>query len=58
MNGGCDVCAFRTVKDYNGRCKKVSDQCREWDNTGCCTSCYGGYKLSGGDCVIAWEYGY
>lgn len=48
QDGTCDICALRTVRDKYGRCKKVSDQCREWDAKGLCTACYLGYKLCDG----------
>ncbi len=53
QNGTCDICAFRSVRDTYGRCKKVSDQCREWDRKGMCRSCYLGYKLCDGECLKA-----
>lgn len=45
-------CPYRTVlKD--GACVKVSDLCNTWNGvTGDCTSCFYGYKLSGGACII------
>ncbi len=53
QNGTCDICAFRSVRDKHGTCKKVSDQCREWDGKGLCIACYLGYKLCDGECLIA-----
>ncbi len=40
----CLCCSFRSVFDKYGRCQRVSDNCKEWDNsTGLCTCCYPGY---------------
>lgn len=59
-NGVCSVtppnsppiCPPRTVK-LNGQCKQVSDLCNTWDAvTGACVTCYGGYKISSGTCVV------
>ena len=37
----------------NGVCVEVSDQCKTWNNVnGDCTSCYEGWTLRDGDCVI------
>ena len=52
IRGVCLRCAFRYF-NFNGICKVVSDQCSSWNqNTGACTSCYGGYRLSDFSCVI------
>lgn len=62
-NGACTIgggenpppsseCGFRHVK-VNGECKEVSDQCKTWDGlNGDCISCYDGWTLSEGACVI------
>ena len=40
----CITCSYRYWMDYRGKCQKVSDWCKTWDNSnGCCTSCYQGY---------------
>lgn len=46
------MCAPRTVlKD--GKCVAVSDQCKTWSSTtGDCLSCYDGYTLETGACII------
>lgn len=36
----------------NGSCTKTSDLCRTADSNGLCTSCYGGYTLVSGDCMV------
>lgn len=37
----------------NGVCRAVSDQCKTWSQTtALCLSCYGGYTLQNGACVI------
>ena len=43
---------FRFVLE-NGACKAVSDQCKTWNvSTGACLSCYDGWTLSNGACVV------
>jgi hypothetical protein len=38
--------------NYNGKCVRVSDLCRYWDeSTGACTECYDGYSVSAGLCI-------
>lgn len=50
--GACIQCSYRFYNS-NGYCIAVSDQCNTWDlTTGACTSCYGGYSLTAGACVI------
>jgi hypothetical protein len=45
-------CYHRQVPK-NGQCVNVSDTCQTWDNiTGACTSCYGGYTIENGGCVV------
>lgn len=45
-------CPFRTVQ-ISGECVQVSDLCATWDEvTGKCLTCYGGYTLSEGACVL------
>ena len=54
QDGTCDVCSNRSVRGKFGRCIAVDGQCNTWDNvTALCTSCYGGYKLINGCCVVA-----
>lgn len=56
QDGTCAVCSYRSVRGCLGRCIAVDGQCNTWDNTtALCTSCYGGYKLVCGKCVIAWS---
>lgn len=51
-NEGEIICPYRTVKK-DGQCIAVNDLCNTWDETsGACTSCYGGYKLADGVCII------
>ena len=49
-NGVCVKCAYRFYS-WNGACRAVNDLCKSWNNNGGCTECYGGYDLSGSDCV-------
>lgn len=38
----------------NGVCHAVSDNCQTWDNLdGKCLTCYKGYNLNTGACVLA-----
>ena len=56
VDGTCDICAPRSVRGKLGRCIQVDGQCATWDDkTALCTSCYGGYRLLNGKCVIAWS---
>jgi hypothetical protein len=49
----CIRCALGTYNDSNGKCAKVSPLCRSFkDTTGNCLSCYNGYTLSNGSCII------
>lgn len=51
-NGACSQCQHRFI-NKNGICQQVNDQCETWDQTsGECLTCYGGYYLSQGNCVI------
>jgi hypothetical protein len=51
--GVCTQCIFRYVLNQNSVCIKVNDLCQEWNNTtALCTSCYGGYTLSNGSCIV------
>ena len=49
---GNSECDFRQVK-IDGVCVNVSNQCNTWDQvSGACTSCYPGWSLSNGECVV------
>ena len=50
----CTTCADRTYFDSNGICQSVSAQCSTWDKlTGECLTCFSGYAISNGACVIS-----
>lgn len=46
------TCPYRTVKIY-GVCEPVSDLCETWYQNGDCKTCYLGYGLKNGACVIS-----
>lgn len=48
----CIQCSKRWFFDTNGHCQAVSDQCATWESSGNCLTCYGGYVLSKGACVV------
>ena len=51
-NGNNGECDFRQVL-IDGECVTVSDQCNTWsDTTAECTSCYPGWTLRDGACVV------
>lgn len=53
-DGSCEICSFRFWMTEERQCVQVSDQCKSWcKENGDCTSCYLGYSLSNGECVIA-----
>lgn len=37
----------------NGVCIPVNDVCSAWDTNGYCKSCYKGYNLANGVCILA-----
>jgi proprotein convertase subtilisin/kexin type 5 len=52
-NGVCSQCA-QSAYFSNGVCVQSNTFCKTFDSTnGACTSCYGGYDLANGDCVLA-----
>ena len=51
-NAQCMECSFRYYWHSDDQeCKRVSDQCREWNLEGKCTDCYHGYELVDGECI-------
>lgn len=50
-SSGSVVCPPRTVK-IQGTCRQVSDLCRTWYDNGDCETCYVGYELVEGACVV------
>ena len=48
----CVQCAPRAYS-LNGKCTAINTLCATWENTmGMCTSCYSGYLLQGGACIL------
>lgn len=49
----CLECSFRSYFDSNRRCRQVNPQCNTFDvNNGACLTCYSGYSISNGNCVL------
>jgi hypothetical protein len=49
----CTVCSTRYYFGPGGLCTLVNPNCYTYDNfTGSCTSCYSGYIVSNGDCIL------
>jgi hypothetical protein len=65
LNGGCilqtqtpvitqTICYYRQVL-ISGVCVQVNGQCQTWSSvTALCTSCYVGYTLQSGACILWW----
>ena len=51
-NQKCLKCSNRWVFNTNGFCVPVSDQCNTFDSRGNCITCYNGYNLVSGNCVL------
>ena len=49
----CQQCSNNWVFNNHGVCVPVSDQCNTYDRTGACVTCYKGYNLVNGACVLA-----
>ena len=49
----CIECSNNWVFNHQGKCVPVSDQCNTYDRSGACVSCYDGYNLVLGECVLA-----
>lgn len=47
----CVECSLKWVFNENGNCVPVSDQCREHNEKGLCTSCFLGYDIKDGACL-------
>jgi hypothetical protein len=52
-NKVCLQCSNNWVFNNQGACVPVSDQCKAFDRSGNCVSCYDGYNLESGKCVLA-----
>ena len=51
--GACKACVWRSVFNAQKKYVEVNPQCNTFNNaTGACTSCYGGYILNGGNCLV------
>jgi hypothetical protein len=49
--GLCSQCAYRYY-NLNGYCQPVNNLCNTWDTFGNCLTCYAGYSIVSGSCVI------
>lgn len=49
----CTKCSVRFYFNSENICIPVSDNCRDWDSNGQCTTCYNGYSAVNGSCVIS-----
>ena len=49
----CTSCYYRYYLNAQKVCVAVSDQCNTFDSLGNCLSCYGGYTLTNGSCVVS-----
>jgi hypothetical protein len=56
-NGICFECSNGYIKSTDGSCYPVNTLCRTWTNTGECLTCYPGYALSNGNCLLAVQAG-
>lgn len=53
VSGVCRMCSQRYYVSPNTRtCVPVNPLCNEYNSSGECTSCYSGYTVSGGQCII------
>lgn len=52
-NKACEACSVKYVFNADKVCTPVSDDCREWQADGNCTSCYYGYNAVDGVCTLA-----
>ena len=52
-NQVCLACSKNWVKNADGVCVPVSDQCAEHDASGACTACFKGYDLKNGVCEFS-----
>ena len=53
VSGMCRMCSQRYyVSPSNGVCVPVNPLCNNYNQAGECTSCYSGYTVSGGQCII------
>ena len=51
-NGVCIQCSIRWFFDSNKVCQPVSDLCSTWNSNGECVSCYNGYIVNQGACIV------
>lgn len=51
-NGACTECAIRWYFDSNKNCQPVSNFCRTWTVSGNCDTCYQGYTVINGACIL------
>lgn len=54
VGGSCKDCVSGFYVGSEGKCKQASPLCRTFDSkNGNCLTCYNGYEVSSGACVIA-----
>lgn len=53
VNGICQNCSQGYYFNQNGICTEISPFCRTNDGRGNCLTCYAGYALNAGSCVVA-----
>lgn len=49
----CTSCYTGTFLSSDGRCRQVSPLCKTYDSNGACTTCYNGYEVNQGNCIVA-----
>ena len=47
----CIECSFRWYFGTDGKCLKVNEYCKDFNEQGECTECYKGYALENDECV-------
>lgn len=49
----CIECSSGFTFNAKGVCSAVSDQCKTWSSSGLCSTCFKGYDLKNGTCVLS-----
>lgn len=53
QNGICTKCFSRYYLNNVGECQPINPLCKTFNPSGACTSCYPGYSLINGECLIS-----
>lgn len=53
VNNVCTDCSNRYYFGNNNKCVPVNPLCKDYTSNGACTSCYPGYQVSGGTCILS-----